>query len=57
MEFKRFARQFSKVYMTETFFPKEIGCYKDVFDVQDYMPCDEKRQRYEKLKEFAERRY
>ena len=45
-EFKKMVSQFSHVYMTETFFPKDIDNYRAKFDISKFMPCKEKIKMY-----------
>lgn len=54
-EFKKFVSlNFSNVYMTETFYPKNIDDYNEKFDVEMFMPSSEKISKYNKLKKLAE---
>lgn len=54
-EFKKLVSQFSHVYMTETFFPKDISTYAEEFDINRFLPCHTKLQKYMELILHAER--
>lgn len=56
IEFKRMISKFSHVYMTETFYQKDIENYTMHFDRDMFMPCNSKRQQYDQLKKFVDDR-
>lgn len=57
LQFKRFISQFSNVYMTETFYPKQLSNYQTKFNVSDFTPCREKLHLYDRMKSFAKKQY
>ena len=56
-EFKNLISQFSHIYMTETFYPKNKEVYNEDFYLNDFLPCRYKLSRYIKLIDFAKKRY
>ena len=56
-EFNEMVSQFSHVYKTETFYPKDISNYKSEFNVEDFKPNKVKRPYYDDIKQLAELRY
>lgn len=56
-EFKILVKQFSNVYMTETFYPKDISNYISSFNIDDFLPPKQKIIQYNKLKILAKDSY
>lgn len=56
-QFKQLVSQFSKVYWTETFYPKDIDNYVEKFDVSDFIPAKQKLAMYNAIKNYAERKF
>lgn len=52
--FKNIVKDFSHIYMTETFYPKDISNYKKSFDLSLFMPNKLKLHKYAKVKSIAE---
>ena len=55
--FKKLVSQFSHVYMTETFYQKDISNYNVKFDQTKFLPNPHKLAMYDKLKAHAEKSY
>ena len=53
-EFKNIINEFSNVYMTETFYPKNIENYNTKFDISLFIPNKLKIEKYNKVKTIAE---
>ena len=56
-EFKRLVENFSHVYMTETFYPKNISNYSNKFNIDDFIPNKHKIEKYNKIKNLAEKSF
>ena len=55
--FKHLIEIFSHVYMTETFYPKDISNYANKFNVDDFIPNKHKIEKYNKVKNLAEKSF
>lgn len=55
--FKHLVENFSHVYMTETFYPKDISNYANKFNVDDFIPNKHKIEKYNKIKNLAEKSF
>lgn len=53
-KFRDMANEFSHVYMTETFYPKDVSTYKRKFNLVDFVPNRHKISKYDMLKKLAE---
>ena len=56
-KFKTLVSQFSHVYMTETFYPKDLTIYQKKFDITKFMPRQDKLPLYNRIKKIAELKY
>lgn len=55
--FKQLVKQFSKVYWTETFYPKHIDNYANKFNINDFIPAKQKLVMYNSIKKYAENKF
>lgn len=55
--FKHIVSQFSNVYWTETFFPKNLSAYNVKFNYFDFLPFKHKYKKYNNIKYLAETKF
>lgn len=52
-KFQNMVSEFSHLYMTKTFYPKEQDNYSEPFDPQDFLPNEDELQKYKKVYDLA----